>query len=142
MNKRLQQMMAGQEGSYVLPFFWPYEGHPETVEPEIEAIYACGVREICVEARPFEDYAGPGWWEHMDAILAAVKQRGMRVWILDDKRFPTGSHMKSIRFRHASSISRLEYNRFMYPYTNISNRIRGSTADFLPLAEYALYSCV
>lgn len=90
MNKRLQQMMAGQEGSYVLPFFWPYEGHPETVEPEIEAIYACGVREICVEARPFEDYAGPGWWEHMDAILAAVKQRGMRVWILDDKRFPTG----------------------------------------------------
>ena len=90
MNKRLEQMMAGQEGSYVLPFFWPYEGHPETVEPEIEAIYACGVREICVEARPFEDYAGPGWWEHMDAILAAVKQRGMRVWILDDKRFPTG----------------------------------------------------
>lgn len=90
MNKRLQQMMAGQEGSYVLPFFWPYEGHPETVEPEIEAIFACGVREICVEARPFEDYAGPGWWEHMDAILAAVKQRGMRVWILDDKRFPTG----------------------------------------------------
>lgn len=90
MNKRLEQMMAGQEGSYVLPFFWPYEGHPEMVEPEIEAIYACGVREICVEARPFEDYAGPGWWEHMDAILAAVKQRGMRVWILDDKHYPTG----------------------------------------------------
>lgn len=90
MNKRLEQIMNGQEGSYVLPFFWPYEGHPELAEPQIEAIHACGIREICVEARPFEDYAGPGWWEQMDRVLAAAKKRDMRVWILDDKHFPTG----------------------------------------------------
>lgn len=90
MNKRLEQIMNGQEGSYVLPFLWPDEAHPEAIEPEIEAIYGCGIREICVEARPFEDYAGPGWWKQMDIVLASAKKHGMRVWILDDKRFPTG----------------------------------------------------
>lgn len=90
MNQRLEEILTNHEENYILPFFWPHEGHPELVEPQVEAIYACGIREICMEARPFEDYAGPGWWEHMDAVLAAAKKRGMRVWILDDKRFPTG----------------------------------------------------
>ena len=44
MNKRLEQMMTGQEGSSVLPFMWPDEAHPEAIEPEIEAIYGCGLR--------------------------------------------------------------------------------------------------
>ena len=38
MNKRLEQVLTGQEGSYVLPFLWPDEAHPEAIEAEIEAI--------------------------------------------------------------------------------------------------------
>lgn len=90
MNERLQQVLSGREGSYILPFFWPWEGHPEMAEPEIDKIYACGIREICVEARPFEEFGKEGWWDYMDAILAAASARNMKVWILDDKRFPTG----------------------------------------------------
>ncbi len=90
MNDRLQEVLSGKEGSYVLPFFWPWEGHPELAEPEIEKIYACGIRELCVESRPFEEFGKEGWWEYMDAILAAASKRNMKVWILDDKHFPTG----------------------------------------------------
>ena len=90
MNIRLQEALAGKEGSYILPFFWPWEGHPEMVEPEIEKIYACGIRELCVEARPFEEFGKEGWWTYMDAILASASKRNMKVWILDDKHFPTG----------------------------------------------------
>ena len=90
MNRRLQEVMSGKEGSYVLPFFWPWEGHPEMAEPEIEKIYACGIREFCVEARPFEEFGKDGWWTYMDAILASASRRNMKVWILDDKHFPTG----------------------------------------------------
>lgn len=101
MNDRLQQVLSGKEGSYILPFFWPWEGHPEMAEPEIEKIYACGIREICVEARPFEEFGREGWWTYMDAILASASARKMKVWILDDKRFPTGYANGLLKEKHS-----------------------------------------
>ena len=32
----------------------------------------------------------PTWWDDMDLVLAEAQKRGMKVWILDDKHFPTG----------------------------------------------------
>lgn len=42
------------------------------------------------ESRPFEDFCGETWWENVEIILREAKRLGMKVWILDDKHFPTG----------------------------------------------------
>lgn len=101
MNKRLEQIMNGQEGSYVLPFFWPYEGHPELAEPQIEAIHACGIREICVEARPFEDFAGPAGGSRWIGFLPLPKNAtcGYGYWTISisPPAMPTGCSKGSIR---------------------------------------------
>lgn len=49
-----------------------------------------GIYEFCVESRPFEDFCGEGWWRNMDAVIDECRRRNMRVWIFDDKHFPTG----------------------------------------------------
>ena len=78
------------EKNYIFPFLW-MRGEPENViREEIAKIYECGIRAICVEARPHKDFCGPGWWHDMDIVLSEARERDMKVWILDDKHFPTG----------------------------------------------------
>lgn len=76
--------------NHIFPFLWMRGEEESVMRQEMEKIYECGIREICVEARPHPDFCGPGWWHDMDIILDEAKKRGMRVWILDDKHFPTG----------------------------------------------------
>lgn len=90
MNKYLQEAMTEREDNYILPFFWPYEGHNETIATEIEKIYESGCRAFCIESRPFEDFGKEGWWSAVELMLKEAQKRDMKVWILDDKHFPTG----------------------------------------------------
>ena len=62
----------------------------ETIGKELDKIEKCGIREVCLESRPHPDFCGPKWWENMDFICAEAEKRGLRLWILDDKKFPTG----------------------------------------------------
>ncbi len=87
---RLSDVLSGREDNYLLPFYWQHGNHREKIPEQIERIYSSGCRAVCVEARPHPDYCGDGWWADMDVILDECKKRDMRVWILDDKHFPTG----------------------------------------------------
>ena len=74
----------------IFPFLWMRSEDEATLRREIEKISECGIKAVCVEARPHDDFCGPGWWHDMDIVLDEAKKRDMRVWILDDKHFPTG----------------------------------------------------
>ena len=76
--------------SYILPFFWQHGEAHAVLLKEIEAIHSCGIEQFCVESRVHEDFCQSKWWDDFGFILAEAKKRGMRVWLLDDKRFPTG----------------------------------------------------
>lgn len=88
--ERLKELLDGGGGSYILPFMWMKGEDAETIREEIAKIAECGIREICIESRPHPDFCGPGWWDTLDVVLEEVKKRGMRIWILDDRKFPTG----------------------------------------------------
>ncbi|GHU18423.1 hypothetical protein FACS1894163_10410 [Spirochaetia bacterium] len=90
MNKRLSEVLQGKQGNYILPFFWQHGSTEATLREYMEKIHDCGIRAVCVEARPHPDFAGPGWWKDVDVIMDEARKRGMRVWILDDSHFPTG----------------------------------------------------
>lgn len=76
--------------NYIFPFLWMRGEPEEIIREEIERIYECGIRAVCVEARPHDDFCGPGWWHDMDIVIGEAKKRDMKIWILDDKHFPTG----------------------------------------------------
>ncbi len=74
----------------IFPFLW-MRGEPEEIlRREISKIAECGIHAVCVEARPHDDFCGPGWWHDMDIVLDEARARDMKVWILDDRHFPTG----------------------------------------------------
>lgn len=76
--------------NYIFPFLWMRGESEHIMRDEIEKIYECGIRAVCLEARPHDDFCGDGWWRDMDIVLDEAKKRDMKIWILDDKHFPTG----------------------------------------------------
>ena len=90
MDKRIQENLAGQHGSYILPFLWLHGEPQERVKEEILAIKGSGIREFCAESRPYKDFGKDAWWEDFGFILKTAKELGMKVWLLDDRHFPTG----------------------------------------------------
>lgn len=90
MDSKLYDILNGKEENYLLPFYWQRGDHTETIPQEMQMIYDSGCRAVCVESRPHPDFVGEGWWRDMDIILSEAKKRDMKVWLLDDDKFPTG----------------------------------------------------
>ncbi len=88
--ERLQTLLQGNVTSHILPFLWMKGEDNATIREELDKIEECGIREICLESRPHPDFCGKGWWENLDFIMPEARKRGMKVWILDDDKFPTG----------------------------------------------------
>lgn len=91
MDKKLRDCLEGKQAAkHIFPFFWLHGETRDVLKEELEAIYACGLREFCLESRTHEGFGEAAWWEDVDFLLREAKKRGMRVWILDDKYYPTG----------------------------------------------------
>ena len=88
--KRLQTLLQGECTSHILPFLWMKGEDNETIGKELDKIEECGIREVCLESRPHPDFCGQKWWENLDFICKEAEKRGLRLWILDDNKFPTG----------------------------------------------------
>ena len=89
-DTRFAEVLAGNEANYLLPFYWQHGTHRDRIPEQIKRIYESGCRALCVESRPHPDFCGPEWWADMDVILSECEKRGMKVWVFDDKRYPTG----------------------------------------------------
>ena len=89
-QNRLHDILTRNEDNYLLPFYWQHGTARDRIPAQVQRIYESGCRALCVESRPHPDFGGPDWWADMDIILAECEKRDMKVWILDDKHFPTG----------------------------------------------------
>lgn len=74
----------------IAPLFWQRGEGPELITSELERMHAYGIDGVVVESRPHPDFLGPLWWRDMDAIVGTCRRLGMRVWVFDDKAYPTG----------------------------------------------------
>ena len=74
----------------MMPFFWMQDGKHADLRARVAEVAQSGCRAFCVESRTHEDFCGKTWWEDMDVLLDEAEKHGMRVWVLDDKHFPTG----------------------------------------------------
>lgn len=90
MKELEKNIVNKKESNYIIPFLWLKGECEDVIREEIEKIYECGIRGICIESRPHPDFLGDGWWKDVDIIMEEARTRGMKVWILDDAHFPTG----------------------------------------------------
>lgn len=90
MDKRIEENLQGRHGSYILPFLWLHGEPQQRVKEEILAIKSSGIREFCAESRPYEAFCRESWWEDFGFILKTARELDMKVWLLDDRKFPTG----------------------------------------------------
>lgn len=87
---RLDQIRNHKEGNYIYPFLWMH-GEPHNILiRELDRIRKANIGAVCIEARPHPDFGGKKWWEDMDVVMNYTRSHGMKVWLLDDDRFPTG----------------------------------------------------
>lgn len=90
MNKTIKELLKGNSGDYIFPFFWQHGEDEEKLRKMMDVIDKSNCKSVCIESRPHPDYCGEKWWIDMDIILDEVRKRNMKVWILDDSHFPTG----------------------------------------------------
>ena len=97
---------------YTMPFLWIANNDYEAIGREIEKIRESGSETFCVESRTHSDFCRPRWWEVMDFIVKKADSLSMRVWLLDDKHYPTGfangavERFPALRQRHIFSENR------------------------------------
>jgi len=123
---RLEQVLAGKEGNFLLPFFWQHGANESVLRELMAKIQAASIQEVCLESRPHPDFCGPGWFRDLDIILEEAGKRGMRVWVLDDKQFPTGFAAGLIEKKYP------EHSRLMLDYYAIDAYGPDANASFLP----------
>jgi hypothetical protein len=90
MDKRIAENLNNINNNYILPFLWLHGEELDLISEEIEKIFESGIRALCVESRIHPDFCRVGWWKTFDLIMEECKKRSMKVWLLDDKYFPTG----------------------------------------------------
>ena len=91
MDIRLQENLSGKQQDYMAPFLWLHGEDDALIIRELERIYDSGIRSVCLESRTHEDFGYAEWWSDVRMIMEFCRERGMHVWILDDKHFPSGN---------------------------------------------------
>ncbi len=87
---KLQNILAGNINNHIYPFMWVHGESEIVYRDTIRAINKAYIGGFCVEARPHPEFCREQWWQDMSIILDEAERLGMKVWILDDKHFPTG----------------------------------------------------
>ncbi len=90
MDNRLQAVLDGGSDNYLAPFLWLHNEDDTLILEELRRIYDCGIRAVCLESRTHEEFCRDDWWSDCRLILDFCREHDMKVWILDDKHFPSG----------------------------------------------------
>lgn len=88
--QRLGEVLENKQENYIYPFLWLNGEDDIIIKDCIEEIYNAGIRGICIESRTHPEFMGSSWWEDMDLIMREARRKKMKVFLLDDVRFPTG----------------------------------------------------
>ena len=90
MSQPILDCLQGKQDNYILPFLWLHGEEESVLRDYMRAVDSAGIKAVCLESRPHPDFCGERWWHDLDIILDEARARKMKIWILDDKHFPTG----------------------------------------------------
>ena len=103
--KRVIENLENKNEHYLYPFFWQKGQSNEKLKEYIDQMREQGIYNICIESRPHPEFLEEGWWNTMDFLIEEAKKNDMKIWILDDAKFPTGyangkvsNHLKEMAY--------------------------------------------
>lgn len=88
--KKIEKVLRGENSYHLLPFLWMRGEAHEVIKEYINKISESGIKAVCLEARPHENFLFDQWWSDLSFILEECEKLNMEIWIFDDKHFPTG----------------------------------------------------
>jgi hypothetical protein len=72
------------------PLFWLHgDESREQLETVLAKVAEGGNGSFTAESRPHSDWLGPNWYRDVDICLAAAKKHGLKLWIFDEKWWPS-----------------------------------------------------
>lgn len=86
----LKEIMDGNTGNYIAPFLWLHNEDDGLIVRELERVRECGIGAVCIESRTHEEFCRDDWWDDVRLIIDTCKRLDMKLWILDDRHFPSG----------------------------------------------------
>lgn len=86
----LEKILSGETHNHILPFLWVHGESERVYRENVRVVRRANIRAFCIEARPHNGFCRQQWWDDLKIILDETEKLGMKVWILDDKHFPTG----------------------------------------------------
>ena len=127
MDTRITEILNNKKLDYVTPFLWLHNEDDSFFIKEIERIHNSGINSVCLESRTHDKFCCDEWWEDVGIILNECQKRDMKVWILDDKHFPSG---------FANDIFKNEYNSLRpYAITEYHVDVAGPVKDGSLMAD-------
>ena len=85
------------------PLFWLHgDESKERLEMYLEKIAESGNGCFTAESRPHKDWLGEGWYRDLDICLQAAKKHNMKMWIFDERWWPSQKVGGKVPFHHGS----------------------------------------
>ena len=72
MKTKLKNALNGQSKNHILPFFWQHGEDDQTLLNELHRIYDCGIRAVCVEARPYPQVGQEPWFGQLLFLIGDI----------------------------------------------------------------------
>lgn len=98
--KIIDNVINDNYGNHVLPFLWMRGEEEAKIREYMEQIASTGIKEVCIESRPHDEFLKDKWWHDVDIIIEECEKHNMKLWILDDKHFPTGYAAGAIKHNY------------------------------------------
>lgn len=85
------------------PLFWLHgDESRERLELYVEKVAEGGNGSFTTESRPHNDWLGPNWFRDVEICLEAAKKHGLKLWIFDEKWWPSQSVAGKVPPRYAA----------------------------------------
>jgi len=77
---------------YSMTFYWGWDGPvtEEVIIRDLDEFKAHGVRAVTLEPGYDMEYLTTGWFEMVKVAVEQARIRGMRVWLVDEGKYPSG----------------------------------------------------
>jgi len=85
------------------PLFWLHgDESKERLELYVDKVAEGGNGAFTTESRPHNDWLGPNWFRDVSICLDAAKKHGLKLWIFDEKWWPSQSVAGKVPARYAA----------------------------------------
>ena len=93
-SQRILQSFRQPETAYANTVTWGWNGpmNERVIRQDLDSLYHMGFRAVTIEAgydMPVA-YLSDGWFKLIQTAVTVAKEKGMRIWIIDEGKYPSG----------------------------------------------------